>query len=70
MLSHKGALLLPLGFSHERVQAVAWLQMLFFSYKNTIIYLFAGTAINMALTKLGAYGLSRKNCCCATRSCS
>lgn len=35
--------------------------MIFLSYQNTVIYVVLGTVINIFMTTLGAYGLSRKN---------
>ena len=61
MLSHKGLLLWPKGFSLESYKAIFNYKMIFVSYKNTIIYVVAGTLINIIMTTLAAYGLSRKN---------
>ena len=60
MISHKGLLLWPKGFSLESYKAILNYKMIFISYKNTIIYVAAGTLINVVMTALAAYGLSRK----------
>ena len=39
-------------------------------YVNTLLYMSTGTLLNLFLTSLGAYVLSRGGSCCATRSCS
>ena len=60
MLSHRGLLILPLGFSFDSFNRVFQYPMIPIGYKNTLFYVVAGTAINLFLTILGAYGLSRK----------
>lgn len=60
LISHQGALLAPQGFSLEGYRLVFRDPMIFTSYKNTIIYVVAGTILNVFMTALGAYVLSRK----------
>ena len=61
IMAHQGALLWPLGYSFEAYEAVFGHPLLFRSYLNTIVYVVLGTAINMFMTILGAYVLSRRN---------
>ncbi|MDR1539063.1 MAG: carbohydrate ABC transporter permease [Clostridiales bacterium] len=58
---HRGLLFHPLGFSLDAYDKVFKNPMIISGYKNTLLYLVAGTAINMLLTCLGAYVLSRKS---------
>ena len=60
MLSHRGLLILPLGLSLDSFSRVFQYPMIPIGYRNTLFYVVAGTAINLFLTTLGAYGLSRK----------
>jgi len=57
---HRGILLAPLGFSLSSYKAVFENPNILSGYQNTLIVLVAGTALNVLLTALGAYGLSRK----------
>ncbi|NGP46291.1 carbohydrate ABC transporter permease [Bacillaceae bacterium SIJ1] len=57
---HRGFLLFPLGFSVEAYKMVFDNPMLLISYSNTLFYVIVGTVINMFLTAMAAYGLSRK----------
>ena len=41
--------------------------MIAISYRNTLIYVVAGTTVNLVLTMLGAYALSRRDCSGRTR---
>lgn len=61
LASHTGLLLRPAGFSMAAYQAVIDNPNITTGYKNTIFYVLLGTSINLALTCLGAYVLSRKN---------
>ncbi len=60
LLRHTGALFRPLGLSIEGYRVVFNNANIWTGYKNTLIYVFAGTAVNMTLTILGAYALSRR----------
>ncbi|MEK3787249.1 hypothetical protein [Paenibacillus sp. FSL K6-1230] len=51
----------PQGFSLEAYKAVLENPMVATSYRNTLIYVIAGTAINLIMTTLGAYALFRRN---------
>ncbi len=61
LMQNRGPLLAPLGFSVAAYKAVLDNPMILVGYRNTLFYVVVGTAINMAMTVLGAYGLSRKN---------
>jgi len=56
---HIGALWHPLGFTLEGYKVVARNPNIASGYMNTLIYVIAGTLINMFMTSLGAYMLSR-----------
>ncbi len=60
LMRHTGVILKPLGYSLEGYRVVLQNPNIPQSYLNTILYVIAGTAINMFLTTLGAYALSRK----------
>ena len=60
LLRHDGVLLRPLGFSTEGYRMVIKNPNIPIGYRNTILYVVLGTLINMVLTVLGAYALSRK----------
>ncbi|MDR1541889.1 MAG: carbohydrate ABC transporter permease [Clostridiales bacterium] len=57
---HRGLILHPLGFDLSAFKAVFNNPMIPVGYSNTLFYLVAGTAVNVLLTTLGAYALSRK----------
>ncbi|MCI8623647.1 MAG: carbohydrate ABC transporter permease [Provencibacterium sp.] len=56
---HRGLLFAPTGFSLAAYGKVFENPMIPVGYANTLIYLFFGTLINVVLTTLGAYALSR-----------
>jgi len=58
---HTGFLLRPLGFTLGAYNMVFQNPMLVRSYMNTILYVTVGTSINLFMTTLGAYVLSRKD---------
>lgn len=58
---HQGIMLAPLGFSTAAYEAVFANPNIITGYRNTLFYVVAGTVINMILTCLGAYALSRRN---------
>jgi len=51
----------PIGFSLKAYKTILSYPELRIGYANTVLYTVAGTAINMLLTSLMAYPLSRKN---------
>jgi putative aldouronate transport system permease protein len=58
---HSGLLLFPQGFTVEAYKLVMNNPMIYISYLNTLLYVVAGTALNLVMTILGAYALSRKD---------
>ncbi len=60
LMRHTGVILKPLGHSLEGYKVVIQNPNIPRSYLNTIFYVLLGTSINMFLTTLGAYALSRK----------
>lgn len=61
LVKHKGFLWKPLGFSLEGYRSVFKNRSIFTGYTTTLINLFGGTAINIMLTLLAAYAVSRKH---------
>jgi len=61
LIANRGALLKPLGLSLDAYIRVLQNPMIAIGYRNTLFYVVAGTALNMTLTCLGAYALSRQN---------
>jgi len=61
LMKHRGLLLRPLGFTIEGYKLVFKNPSITSGYLNTLFYVTAGTAINLFMTSLGAYVLSRKN---------
>lgn len=60
LAAHKGVMLRPQGFSLKGYALVMKNRNIPVGYANTLINLGLGTLINMAMTILGAYALSRK----------
>jgi putative aldouronate transport system permease protein len=60
LAGHRGLLLFPLSISLEAYKAVFGNPNILSGYSNTILYLVTGTTINMVLTSVGAYALSRR----------
>lgn len=60
LMQHNGALFWPLGFSPRGYETVLRNPNILSGYENTLLYVVLGTAINISLTTLGAYALSRK----------
>lgn len=61
IVAYRGALLKPLGLTLDAYTRVLQNPMIAIGYRNTLFYVVAGTALNMTLTCLGAYALSRQN---------
>jgi putative aldouronate transport system permease protein len=57
----RGLMLSPQGFSVAAYNLVFHNPMISVGYRNTLFYVVAGTVINLVMTTLGAYGLSRRN---------
>ncbi|MBE7033018.1 MAG: carbohydrate ABC transporter permease [Ruminococcaceae bacterium] len=58
---HSGFLFKPLGFSTDAYRLMTKNPMIFKGYGNTLFLVIVGLAVNMTLTCLGAYFMSRKN---------
>jgi putative aldouronate transport system permease protein len=58
---NRGILLFPVGMNFDAYLMVFKNPLIGSSYFNTIFYVVVGTAVNVFLTALGAYALSRKN---------
>jgi putative aldouronate transport system permease protein len=58
--SHRGILLKPLGFSLASYKGVLNNRSIGIGYLNTLFNLIIGTSINILMTLLGAYALSRR----------
>lgn len=56
-----GIMLKPLGFSLDGYELVLSNPNIITGYRNTIIYVVLGTSINMFMSILGAYALSRRD---------
>ncbi|MGO4495790.1 carbohydrate ABC transporter permease [Paenibacillus sp. 2RAB27] len=61
LLTHKGFLYRPLGFSLEAYNSVFKNPAILRGYRNTLFILVFGVCTNLIVTALGAYVLSRKN---------
>lgn len=61
LVRHRGLLWRPLGFSLSGYQAVLQNRSIITGYITTLINLFGGTFLNIVLTLLAAYAISRKN---------
>lgn len=60
LVKHTGVLLAPQGFSLSGYEMVWSNPNIGKGYTNTIFYVIVGTAVNLLLTSMGAYVLSRK----------
>ena len=61
LMAYRGPLLRPLDFSVEAYKLLLSYPMIWIGYRNTIVYVVVGTFINILLTTMGGYVLSRKN---------
>jgi len=61
LVAHSGLLYRPLGLNFNAYREVFKNDMILIGYANTIFYVVAGTCVNLIMTTLGAYGISRKN---------
>ncbi len=61
LIGYNGFIFKPMGFSLQGYKTVLQNANIYTGYYNTMIYLVGGTAINLTLTVLGAYALSRKS---------
>ena len=60
LLAHQGIILRPLGFTLRGYEIVFENPNLVTSYLNTIFYVVTGTAINLLLSAMAGYALSRQ----------
>ncbi|MCU6793606.1 carbohydrate ABC transporter permease [Paenibacillus sp. WQ 127069] len=61
LIAHKGLLFKPLGFSVEAYKNVFKNPGILIGYRNTLFILVMGVILNLFMTAMGAYVLSRKN---------
>ncbi|WP_337101127.1 carbohydrate ABC transporter permease [Paenibacillus sp. YIM B09110] len=61
VVQNRGIILYPHGFTVEAYKMVFNNPNIVSAFGNTLFYVAAGTALNIILTALGAYGLSRRN---------
>ncbi|MDF2937469.1 MAG: sugar transporter permease [Paenibacillaceae bacterium] len=61
LIAFKGILWKPLGFSLEAYRSVMNNPGILAGYRNTLFIVLAGVTLNLFMTSLGAYVLSRKN---------
>lgn len=61
LMAHVGVLLKPLGLSFNAYKGVFENPMIVKGYTNTLIVVLGGVFINIVLTSIGAYCLSRRN---------
>ncbi|MCJ7839842.1 carbohydrate ABC transporter permease [Lederbergia sp. NSJ-179] len=61
LAKNRGILYLPIGFTLKAYELVFANPMIVVGYLNTIFYVVVGTTINILLTSIGAYALSRRN---------
>ena len=62
LMAHSGLMFAPVGFSTKAYTTVLNNPRIWSGYGNTIFYVVAGTCVNIMMTIVAAYGLSRKNC--------
>ncbi len=60
LIQHRGILFSPLGFNMASYTMVLRNPMIIKGYQNTIFIVLVGTTLNLLMTSLGAYVLSRK----------
>lgn len=61
LMNNRGLLISPLGLTLDGYKTVLSDSNIFIGYGNTLFYVSVGTALNLALTVLGAYALSRND---------
>ena len=61
LTQHRGALFAPLGLTFEAYRRVLQNPLILSGYRNTLFIVIVGTGLNVFLTALGAYALSRRN---------
>lgn len=61
LMSSSGIMLLPKGFNFEAYKAVFTNPNILTGYRTTLIVLIAGTTLNVIMTAIGAFLITRKN---------
>ncbi|OLC56518.1 MAG: sugar ABC transporter permease [Chloroflexi bacterium 13_1_40CM_4_68_4] len=61
LTAHRGVLLAPIDLTFEAYRRVLQNPLILTGYRNTLFIVIVGTALNVFLTALGAYALSRRN---------
>lgn len=61
LVQTRGLLLFPKGFTFDAYEMVFRNPSIGTAYLNTLFYVIAGTALNIFLTSMAAYGLSRRD---------
>jgi putative aldouronate transport system permease protein len=61
LTAHRGILLAPIDLTFEAYRRVLQNPLILTGYRNTLFIVIVGTALNVFLTALGAYALSRRN---------
>lgn len=61
LISHRGLLLKPIGFTMSGYRLVFQDNSIWTGFKNTLLYVGLGTLVNMVMTIMGAYALSRRD---------
>lgn len=59
LMNHRGLLFAPLGITLDGYKTVLSNANTYVGYANTFFYVSVGTALNLVMTVLGAYALSR-----------
>lgn len=60
LMAHSGFLLWPLNANLDAYRTILGYAAIWTGYKNTLIIVFGGLAVNLVLTTLGAYFMSRR----------
>jgi putative aldouronate transport system permease protein len=60
MMKYRGILLAPRGFDLQSYERVITNPMVGYGYRNTLFVVIVGTTLNLLMTTLAAYALSRK----------
>jgi len=61
LTTHRGLLFAPLDITFEAYRRVFQNPIILTGYRNTLFIVLVGTALNVLMTSLGAYALSRRN---------
>lgn len=61
IIAHRGLLYKPLGFNLEAYKLVFADRSIYSGYRNTLFIVVVGVTLNLIMTALGAYVLSRRN---------